>query len=212
MTLFIIDQGQRIQTPVRSILKDRKVVSTQASKATHASAKREDELHADGEKFTLYNKSGVDHSARRPSGQTYNESGRASDNSSKRLLADKIMSSPVQTISQTDTAKNAWHRMSVYEISHLVVTNDDQQPIGVISETDLLRSGTDSPVSISAVFSDRLVAAAPETDVAEIAATFVDYEINSMPIIDSAGSLVGIICRTDLLRLLITGQLFDRWA
>jgi len=40
----------------------------------------------------------------------------------------------------------------------------------------------------------------------------VEFGIGAMPIVDSHDALVGIVTRTDLLRLLISGAHIERWA
>ena len=60
--------------------------------------------------------------------------------------------------------------------------------------------------------SRHLLAASPQTDASHLAASFVEFDLGAMPIVDAEDALIGIVTRTDLLRLLISGAHIERWA
>ncbi len=213
MALIVIDHGNRIQTPVSSVFPDRGVEAATPAKATHDSAGLEKRMHADGEPFKQVMDSELGSTAKRtrPTGpDTYSPD--KTPAASRRLKAAQIMSHPVQTIARETTFKNVWMRMRELKISHLMVVDSNQHPVGIISKDDVIEHGKDSPVSIANFYTRKLIAASPETDVSVISATFIEFDINAMPVFDHHDQLLGIVCRSDLLRLLISGSHIESWA
>jgi predicted transcriptional regulator len=72
--------------------------------------------------------------------------------------------------------------------------------------------GKDSTQSITNFYTQKLIAGAPHTQATQIAACFIEFDINALPIFDHDENLVGIVCRTDLLRLIISGAHIESWA
>lgn len=213
MALIVIDHGNRIQTPIRSIFPDRGVESTSPAKATHDSAGMEKRLHADGEPFTQLLDSELSNNNKRTrelGPDTYSPEKKPAP--SRKLKAAQIMSHPVQTIAREATFKNVWMRMRELHISHLMVVDNNKHPVGIISKDDVIEYGKESPVSIANFYTRKLIAASPETDVSVISATFIEFDINAMPVFDHKDQLLGIVCRSDLLRLLISGSHIESWA
>lgn len=215
MALIVIDQGNRIQTPVRSLFPNRGVDSTTQSKAAHDSAGLEKQVHADGENFAQHIDTQVGQkSAPQPkTPDTYEDLAPTKATKTKPgIRAAQIMTHPVHLQPREATFKATWQRMQDLRISHLIVTDETGKPSGIISKTDIIEHGKDSPVSIANFYTQQMIGAAPETDVAEISATFIEYDINALPIFDEESELLGIVTRSDLLRLLISGTHVEGWA
>jgi len=81
-----------------------------------------------------------------------------------------------------------------------------------LSERDLLRVGKQSPSSIDTIYSKKVVAASPDTQVRQAAQIMVEYNINSIPVVAADGSAIGVVTRTDMLHLLVSGPNLERWA
>jgi predicted transcriptional regulator len=102
--------------------------------------------------------------------------------------------------------------MQELKISHLMVVNTQGKPVGILSAKDITALGADSIQSITNIYSQKLIAGSPLTEVTQIAACFLEYDINAIPIFEQEEQLVGIVCRSDLLRLIISGAHIERWA
>ncbi|WP_293264187.1 CBS domain-containing protein [Neptunomonas sp.] len=213
MSLIVIDHGNRIETPVKSIFPTHGVESTAPSKGLHDSAGVEKKVHADGENFTQYLNS---EGGKKPQEQTQNTYSALNPEKKKqqatKLKAAQVMSHPVHTIAREVTFKAAWARMQELHVSHLMVTDADNEPVGIISHIDIIEHGKESPVSIANFYTRQLIAASPETDISVISSSFIEYEINAMPVFNANNQLLGIVCRSDLLRLLISGSHIESWA
>jgi CBS domain-containing protein len=213
MSLIVIDHGNRIETPIKSIFPARGVEGTTSSAGTRDSTGIEKQMHAEAENFTTF----LDNeSAKKPQEQSANTYSALNPEKkiprATKLKAAQVMSHPVHTIAREVTFKTAWARMQELHVSHLMVTDADDEPVGIISHIDIIEYGKESPVSIANFYTRQLIAASPDTDISVISSSFIEYEINAMPVFNAKNQLLGIVCRSDLLRLLISGSHIESWA
>lgn len=212
MSFAIIDQGRRVKTPLRTLLPAKGIVQASASENLHSSTHNEKDLQTTNDEFRKIMQRT---SAREESTEgTYDALKPSAAPTPKKsgLVAAQIMSSPVHSIQEGTTVHTAWERMQALSVNHLMVVDAADKTVGILSAKDLLSLGTDSTLSITPYYSQKLIAGAPHTEMAQIAACFLEYDINAIPIFDHEESLVGIVCRADLLRLIISGAHIERWA
>lgn len=125
-----------------------------------------------------------------------------------RMTREVVAVSPSQTLAEALTLTRT-HR-----IRHLPVL-DGSRLVGVVSERDLRLAAP--PVYVSAeaerrrilstrsvaeVMTTELVTTTPDTPVEEAARLLYEHHIGSLPVLE-AGSLVGILTETDLLRAFV---------
>ncbi len=117
--------------------------------------------------------------------------------------AKELMSSPVRTI-RPDTSVEETHRILLrYGHSGLSVVDEQDQLVGIISRRDLdiaLHHGF-SHAPVKGYMTPQLKTITPDTTLPEIEYLMVTYDIGRLPVLDH-GNLVGIVTRTDVLRLL----------
>jgi len=213
MTLYIYDQGYRIQTPKDALFKEKGVDSLNRSRHSHRNADMEDRLHADGEKFVIpgpykgpENNDNVSRAYESNTADSHNEV------ESPQLTVAKIMVTPVHSVTPNTPITTTWQRMQSLEISHLIVMEEDERPLGLIHKTDLAAAGTDSLAPIKSLCTRKLTAAIPETLIQDVAMNFIENDLNAIPVVNEEDKVVGIVCRTDLLRLLVSGPHLERWV
>lgn len=112
-----------------------------------------------------------------------------------------IMSTELVTISPGGTLQEAVTKMLDERVGSVVVNGEDE-PVGIITETDVLAVGTtfESPFSeipVSRAMSRNPVTIDPDTSLEETVETMKAYGIKKLPVVED-GSLVGIITLTDL--------------
>ena len=83
-------------------------------------------------------------------------------------------------------------------ITGLPVVDAQGGVVGIVSEIDL---ATRPGATAGAIMSRQVVAVTPETTVREVAALLLERRIRRAPVV-AGGRLIGIISRSDLLRLL----------
>lgn len=113
----------------------------------------------------------------------------------------EVMSTELVTISPGGTLQEAVTKMLDERVGSVVVNGEDE-PVGIITETDVLAVGTtfESPFSeipVSRAMSGNPVSIGPETSLEESVETMKAYGIKKLPVVED-GSLVGIITLTDL--------------
>lgn len=148
------------------------------------------------------------------------------------MKARDVMVSPVITINPNASVKEVTQILLQHHISALPVVDDTGRLIGIVSESDLMRRadlGTEPRRSrwLSSLFFDearlaaeyvkvhsrrvadvmtaRVITAAPDTPLNEIASLLEKHSIKRVPIVEN-GSLVGIVSRANLIQALATDR------
>src|SRR5690349_14542305 len=121
------------------------------------------------------------------------------------MRALDIMTRPVLTVRADDSVERAAALLSGHNITAAPVLDNADEIVGIISEGDLLRAHTarGSGASVAEVMTRTVIALAPETELSAVAQAMLHNKVHSVPIVDDAGSLEGILCRHDLLRALV---------
>jgi len=115
-----------------------------------------------------------------------------------------VTTTPVELLSaaQEVMAQRGLHQLPVIEGGHLV---------GILAERDLHEhTGYLQRTKVDAAMTSNPITVAPDTSAQQAAQLLIEKSINALPVVDG-GQLVGIVSRTDLLRLLV-GLLDDRRA
>lgn len=112
-----------------------------------------------------------------------------------------IMSTDLITISSGGTLQEAVTKMLDDRVGSVVVQDNDE-PTGIITETDVLAVGTtyESPFSeipVARAMSGNPVTIDPETSLEAAVETMQEYGIKKLPVVED-GTLVGIVTLTDL--------------
>jgi CBS domain-containing protein len=132
-------------------------------------------------------------------------------NGKEGVAREIMMGSPV-TLKPDDTLDLANDVISLGRIRHIPVV-DDGRLVGIITERDLIgaaatqifglkqknKSALLKTVKIKEVMKKRIISAAPDTPIKEIAHMMAEKKIGCVPIV-SAGALVGLVTTTDILR------------
>ena len=139
----------------------------------------------------------------------------------KRALAARdIMRSPVLCVDLETTMSEINRIMTNKRYRHLPVIDKKKQPRGMISDRDVLRfnlkmlqkdfQGDLNPVS--EVMTKEVLIAAPDAEIREIVRVMFEEKIVAIPITGSAGEVIGIITRSDILRALLDRGPIELWV
>ena len=173
--------------------------------ATQADADRRDRSNEPKRKT-------ADHAARLAQ-QAYQQQVQQAPTSKPALLAQDLMTSPVSWLPSDSTLLEAWTVMKRQGIHHLPVMSVDGTLIGTISSHDLLPyvhelESIDSPGpsaqhKLPCVMNNRVLSAAPTTEIREIAQIMLDEQVSGIPILDSSHHPIGILTTSDILRAIV---------
>ena len=116
------------------------------------------------------------------------------------ITVEDIMSEPVQTVSESETARSVSRELDTKNIGSVVVL-DEGTPCGIVTESDLvhlLATAADvDEVTVSEFMSEDLVTAAPDDDIEKAAKLFRKYDVRRLPVVTD-GELVGIVTTSDV--------------
>lgn len=119
------------------------------------------------------------------------------------MLVRDLMSMPAVTIRSSEDYKTALTLMQEKSLHHLPVMDPDGGLSGIAAERDLLIAAThylQSPVEVGDVMHRGVVAVTPDTTAAKAAKLMVGQRIGSLPVVNGAGQVIGIVTETDILK------------
>lgn len=116
------------------------------------------------------------------------------------VTAREMMSTRIVELDRSASAKEAADLMASHRVGSVIVTADDY-PIGILTETDIVRlvaAGTPiQSVRADDVMSSPLFSTKPDEDLLSVAATMSQSRIKKMPVLEGQ-RLIGIITQTDI--------------
>ncbi|MFE2245332.1 CBS domain-containing protein [Streptomyces lavendulae] len=120
-----------------------------------------------------------------------------------RSVAD-LMTRTAVTVRRTTAFKEIARLLKEFDITAMPVLDETGRPVGVVSEADLLRR---RPAGGAAAAEDLMtspaVTARPEWSVVRAARVMQRHRVKRLPVVDEEGRVVGILSRSDLIRLFL---------
>jgi CBS domain-containing protein len=117
------------------------------------------------------------------------------------ILATK--GAEVVSIRPDRSVREAVALLAQHNIGALVVVDEAQKPVGIVSERDIVRQAArDERVlarAVSEIMTKDVVTGMPSDDLASVAATMTERRIRHLPVVDK-GTLVGIVSVGDVLK------------
>jgi CBS domain-containing protein len=109
----------------------------------------------------------------------------------------------VVTVRPEQTIKEATRLLVEFNIGALVVVNEVRQPVGIISERDILRAAArrDDAFArtVSQVMTKDVIIGLPQDDIISVAHTMTERRFRHLPIMEK-GELIGIISIGDVVK------------
>ena len=124
-----------------------------------------------------------------------------------------IMIKKVITIERDKTTQDAAKLMAEHSIGSLVIISDDN-PVGIVTERDLVRKVcakdvASSKVHLNDVMSSPVIWAEPDVPIETAVQRMFNNKIRRLPILEN-GKLVGIVTVSDLAKHLRTKSLIEK--
>jgi len=119
------------------------------------------------------------------------------------MKVKEIMTTAVISVLESETIEDAARLLARHRISGLPVVNRQGQPIGMVTEYDLISKGGQT---VADIMSRGVISVSPETEYAEVAHLLTNRRIRRVPVLDG-DRLVGIVSRSDLIK-----EIAMRWV
>ena len=118
------------------------------------------------------------------------------------ITVSEVMSTPVETIKLNATAYDAANILKNKKIGCLVVVNDGMEPVGLITEKDLVQKVVaknlkSKEVLIKDIVSPKLISISPKATIIEAAKLMARKNIKRLPVVEN-GKVIGIITVSDI--------------
>jgi CBS domain-containing protein len=120
-----------------------------------------------------------------------------------RMVVKDVMSSPVVTLDEDATSNKVADLMDENELGCVIVTNKKGQPVGIITERDLVirvlaKNLKPDAVKAKEIMTSPLVTIEPEATISEAARRMSRLNIRRLGVIYK-GNLVGVVSSKDIL-------------
>lgn len=125
------------------------------------------------------------------------------------MTVREILHAHIPTLSTTSTVRDAIDKMDVYQFPALVIVDDQQSPIAVITEGDITRaiSGNDGlakinqrPATSYATMNPQTVG--PDTEINDALHQMISSGLTILPIAEF-NRLLGVVLRVDLMHAIL---------
>ena len=135
------------------------------------------------------------------------------------MLVKDVMDDEVFLIRETEQVAHARKIMLKHGVSRVIVTDREDNPIGIVTEKDLTRKLRGNgpawkrrpidTISIRRIMSNGLITVDADSDLKEAVETILRDKISSVPVVDNEG-LAGIITKTDLMKF-YASKFHNKW-
>ncbi|HEX5086434.1 MAG TPA: CBS domain-containing protein [Nocardioides sp.] len=133
------------------------------------------------------------------------------------MLARELMTPDPVTVTESTPVKTALGLLAEHRITSLPVVGRDGALHGVVSEADLIKDivapdrrahevpvheWLDRPMLVAQVMSPHAITVHPEDDLADVVELLTSTTIKSVPVVGGDGRVVGMLSRSDVVRVL----------
>lgn len=133
-------------------------------------------------------------------------------------LARQIMTAEVISFEPPDSLKYAQSIFEKKRFRHIPVVSQ-KKLVGILSDRELLqvlvrreRGERLDLQTVGQLMKTKILSAEPNSSLRDIAHTMLEERIGSMPVCSHQGELLGIITRSDILRIIVSQGSLDAWA
>lgn len=124
------------------------------------------------------------------------------------IFVGRLMSSPIQTVTEDTPMEEAASVMVEHGISSVVVVDDANDLVGIVTATDFVAIAADGDITrdrpVSDYMSTDLVTVTADEPIATAANRIVRNDIHHVPVVDDTAGVIGMLSTTDLTAYLST--------
>jgi acetoin utilization protein AcuB len=224
LALIVVEMGRRVVTPQKNDSRDS--IKVQATKSSSGI----DQYNQFSEhNSTPQNNSTAEQTARKKVQQStepkerqrsdpysiQKQSQAEKEPSQVFLLAD-IMSQHVICLNSKATVADAWTLFQRHSFHHIPITAEDNTVLAMLSDRDILQ-GPETQENINQknimlFATQRVFCFSPDTDIRQATRTLYEYDLGALPIISEQHKLLGIVTRTDIIKIVSHYGPLELWV
>lgn len=138
------------------------------------------------------------------------------DAPSREVVAAHIMSSPVVTVLSSEPATRVYELFASHGFRHIpVLDRNGHAVVGIVSDRDMFgvapSTNSKQALLIEDVMHVPVVTVTPDCVISDIASALYRGRIGALPVVDAQGSLLGIVTRSDVMKLVMHSTDTDLW-
>jgi|SRR6056297_3539620 len=125
------------------------------------------------------------------------------------IFVGRLMSSPVETVAPETPVQQAATVLLDRDIGSVVVVDDDNGLVGILTTTDFVRITADDTATEATVadyMTTDVVTATANGSIVDVAETMVDNGFHHLPVVDDEAGVIGMVTTTDLTAYLSTAE------
>ncbi|MCE4599484.1 MAG: CBS domain-containing protein [Desulfurococcales archaeon] len=128
------------------------------------------------------------------------------------IVAEYLKQDNIVSCKPDATLREASRIMTKHNVGSLLVINGETRLVGIFTERDLTRAiagGADPDRDqVREFMSKEIIAVAPYESIVKAGQKMLEHGIRHMPVIDSAGKVIGVISIRDALRAILASSEF----
>ncbi|WP_274563910.1 CBS domain-containing protein [Streptomyces spiramyceticus] len=114
-----------------------------------------------------------------------------------------VMSHPVVAVLRGAAFKEMVEAMARWKVGMMPVIDAERRVVGVVSEADLLPGKEPGGSTAEELMSSPAVTIHEDATLAQAARTMAVQHLKSLPVVDAAGRISGVVSRSDLLKVFL---------
>jgi len=126
------------------------------------------------------------------------------------IFVARLMSSGVKTVRPDTLVEDAAQLMQTHEIGSLVVTDDDNRLVGILTTTDFVdivaKSKPKADTTVERYMSTDVVTTTAQASIRDVADTIMEHGFHHVPVVDDEEGVIGMISTTDLAAYISTAE------
>jgi len=141
---------------------------------------------------------------------------KAQQNPSRVSLLAEIMSDQIITLTADANVNDAWQLFQQHGFHHIPIIDEDNTVLAMLSDRDILQGpGSIKNINLENIMqfsSQRVFCFSADTDIRQATRILYEYDLGALPIISDDHQILGIVSRTDIMKVVSHYGPLELWA
>jgi len=207
LALIVVEMGRRVVTPLNN---RRGTIKTQATKSSTAI----DQYHQFASDSAITQAPSISPDREDESYRSLKR--KAQQNPSRVSLLAEIMSDQIITLTADANVNDAWQLFQQHGFHHIPIIDEDNTVLAMLSDRDILQGpGSIKNINLENIMqfsSQRVFCFSADTDIRQATRILYEYDLGALPIISDDHQILGIVSRTDIMKVVSHYGPLELWA